>query len=169
MDLADRILPAFDTPSGLPLSMVNLGLRVGVSDTDNRGLVSTAEASTLQLEFKYLSLLTDEEEYWRKAEKVMQVIKGSHLNTGLASIFMKYVCYVCRMGLMMLILLLARRTDGSSFLPSDLALVGILTTNIYCTFTTSCMTRSHTLTSRSENSTSKLYASSSSSSASTRY
>lgn len=69
-ELADRMLPVFDTPSGLPLSMVNLGKKEGVSDVDNRGLVSTAEAATLQLEFKYLSLLTDEEIYWEKAEKV---------------------------------------------------------------------------------------------------
>lgn len=53
--------------------MVNLGKRLGVSDVDNRGFVSTAEASTLQLEFKYLSLLTDEEAYWEKAEKVSVV------------------------------------------------------------------------------------------------
>ena len=79
----------FDTPSGLPLSMVNLAKSEGVSDVDNRGFISTAEAATLQLEFKYLSLLTDEEIYWEKAEKVMQVIKGSHLTSGLASIFMK--------------------------------------------------------------------------------
>lgn len=50
--------------------MVNLGQRKGILDMDNKGLVSTAEASTLQLEFRYLSFLTDEEDYWRRAEKV---------------------------------------------------------------------------------------------------
>lgn len=69
-ELADRMLPVFDTPSGLPLSMVNLGKRVGVADPDNRGLVSTAEASTLQLEFRYLGYLTDNLDYWDKAENV---------------------------------------------------------------------------------------------------
>ena len=69
-DLADRMLPVFDTPSGLPLSMVNLQKRQGVSDKDNHGLVSTAEASTIQLEFRYLSELTDEDTYWQKAERV---------------------------------------------------------------------------------------------------
>ncbi|KAJ3489749.1 hypothetical protein NLI96_g1889 [Meripilus lineatus] len=102
-ELGDRILPVFDTPSGLPLSMVNLGKRTGVSDVDNRGFVSTAEASTLQLEFKYLALLTDEEAYWEKAEKVMKVIKDGHLNTGLASIFMnpedgRFVLSAIRLG-----------------------------------------------------------------------
>lgn len=71
VDLADRILPTFDTPSGLPLSMINLAQRKGVSDTANNNLVSTAEISTLQLEFKYLSFLTDNDEYWEKAEKVI--------------------------------------------------------------------------------------------------
>ena len=53
-DLADRILPAFDTPAGLPLTLINLAQRKGIPDPDNRGLVSTAEVSTIQLEFKYL-------------------------------------------------------------------------------------------------------------------
>ncbi|KAI0694435.1 glycoside hydrolase [Cytidiella melzeri] len=90
VDLADRILPAFDTGSGLPLSMVNLGKRVGVEDPWNPELVSTAEVSTLQLEFKYLSELTDDETYWEKAEHVMAVIRKGNLGTGLASIFMSH-------------------------------------------------------------------------------
>ncbi|KZT01183.1 glycoside hydrolase family 47 protein [Laetiporus sulphureus 93-53] len=86
-DLADRITPVFSTPTGLPHSMVNLAHRKGVPDKDNRGLVSTAEVSTLQLEFKYLSYLTDESEYWKKVEKVMEVLKNARIATGLASIF----------------------------------------------------------------------------------
>ena len=69
-DLADRMLPVFDTPSGLPLSMVNLLKRKGVQDKDNYGMVSTAEVSTIQLEFRYLAELTEEDTYWRKAEQV---------------------------------------------------------------------------------------------------
>lgn len=69
-DLADRMMPAFDTPTGLPLSMVNLAKRIGVPDKDNRGLVSTAEVSTLQLELKYLTMLTEDKTYWDKAETV---------------------------------------------------------------------------------------------------
>lgn len=87
-DLADRLLPAFDTPSGLPLTMINLANRVGVADPNNKGFVSTAEAATLQLEFRFLAWLTDEEIYWEKAEKVMELIKKARLATGLAAIFM---------------------------------------------------------------------------------
>ena len=45
VDLADRLLPAFDTISGLPLSMVNLATREGVADEDNSGMVSTADTT----------------------------------------------------------------------------------------------------------------------------
>ncbi|KAJ7870729.1 glycoside hydrolase [Mycena olivaceomarginata] len=88
VDLADRMLPVFDTPSGLPYSQVNLAKRVGVADPDNRGLVSTAEASTLQLEFRYLGYLTDNSDYWDKAEHVMKVIRQARLPNGLTPIFM---------------------------------------------------------------------------------
>jgi hypothetical protein len=69
------MLPTFDTPSGLPLSMVNLALRKGVPDEAFPTLVSTAEAATLQLEFRYLSFLTGNDEYWEKAERV----RGPHV------------------------------------------------------------------------------------------
>ena len=75
-ELGDRILPVFDTPSGLPLSIVNLHLRQGVEDNDNGGYVSTAEASTLQLEFRYLAYLTENDNYWEKAEKVWCLRRG---------------------------------------------------------------------------------------------
>lgn len=88
VDLAERMLPVFNTPSGLPTSMVNLAKREGVPDKDNYGFVSTAEAATLQLEFRYLAQVTGNEVYWQKAERVMKVIKESMPPAGLASIFM---------------------------------------------------------------------------------
>ena len=75
IDLADRLLPAFDTPTGIPLSSVDLSTREGISDRNNNGWASTAEATTLQLEFRYLSFLTDEDDYWRKVEKVRGVLR----------------------------------------------------------------------------------------------
>lgn len=50
--------------------MVNLQHRKGVDDPDNPGLVSTAEAATIQLEFRYLSFLTDNDQYWEAVEWV---------------------------------------------------------------------------------------------------
>ncbi|KAJ3772466.1 glycoside hydrolase [Lentinula raphanica] len=88
IELANRILPVFDTPSGLPLPNVNLGKREGITADDLPFLVSTAEVSTLQLEFRYLSYLTDEEVYWEKVESVMKTIKDHRMPHGLASIYM---------------------------------------------------------------------------------
>ena len=70
-DLADRLLVAFDTPSGLPTSDVNLRARIQLKHV---APVSTAEASTLQLEFRYLSYIAHEDRYWKKAEQVNRVL-----------------------------------------------------------------------------------------------
>ncbi|KAK4703773.1 hypothetical protein P7C70_g2433, partial [Phenoliferia sp. Uapishka_3] len=75
IDLADRLMPVFDTPSGLPLSFVNLAQRKGIPDADNRGLTSVAEAATLQLELKYLSELTGNPIYWQKAERIVMYFR----------------------------------------------------------------------------------------------
>ncbi|KAJ7473984.1 glycoside hydrolase family 47 protein [Mycena latifolia] len=88
VDLADRMLPAFDTPSGLPLSSVNLETRVGIPDPWNQQSISTAEATTLQLEFRYLAHLTKNDTYWYKAEKVMSVINAARLPSNLVPISM---------------------------------------------------------------------------------
>lgn len=70
VDLADRILPTFDTPAGLPLPQVNLAQRKGIPDGEWPNFVSTAEAATLQLELRDLSQITDNDIYWDKAEGV---------------------------------------------------------------------------------------------------
>ncbi|KAI5481705.1 mannosyl-oligosaccharide alpha-1,2-mannosidase, glycoside hydrolase family 47 protein [Pseudohyphozyma bogoriensis] len=88
VDLADRLMPVFDTPSGIPLSFVNLKKREGIADADNRGLSSVAEAATLQLELKYLSELTGNPIYWKKAEHVMDIIRDQEKKDGLVPIFL---------------------------------------------------------------------------------
>lgn len=88
-DLADRILPAFSTSSGLPYSRINLATGEGLPDAEFPLYVSTAEAATLQLEFRYLAELTGKEVYWRKVERIMEIIKKARQPHGLASIFMQ--------------------------------------------------------------------------------
>ncbi|KAF9535618.1 glycoside hydrolase family 47 protein [Crepidotus variabilis] len=88
IDLADRIMPVFETASGLPFPAVNLAERRGYHSIDFPGLSSVAEAGTLQLEFRYLSYLTENEVYWRAAENVMKVLKDARLPHGLASVFL---------------------------------------------------------------------------------
>lgn len=99
-DLANNMLGAFDTQSGLPHSQVNLKTTRG-SSYNNDG--STAEVGTLQLEFKYLAKLTGEDLYWKKAEKVMAVLDANQPQDGLAPINVdiatgKYVKNLIRLG-----------------------------------------------------------------------
>jgi len=89
VDLADRLMVAFEaTATGLPASSVNLEQRVAVLDRDNEGMVSTAEATTLQLEFRYLAELTGKEEYWERAENVMAIVRRATMPANIVSIFM---------------------------------------------------------------------------------
>ncbi|KAJ3077486.1 Mannosyl-oligosaccharide 1,2-alpha-mannosidase IB, partial [Quaeritorhiza haematococci] len=59
VELADRLLPAFDTPTGIPVNYVNLK-----SGDITAGFVANlAEAGTLALEFQYLSDVTGDPKY----------------------------------------------------------------------------------------------------------
>jgi endoplasmic reticulum Man9GlcNAc2 1,2-alpha-mannosidase len=87
VDLADRLLGGFESPSGIPYASVNLKQRVGVQSWDDGGASTTAEVSTLQLEFKYLAQLTGETLYWEKAEKVMEALESNKATDGLVPIF----------------------------------------------------------------------------------
>lgn len=86
-DLADRLIVAFDSPSGIPYASVNLAKQQAIPSHADNGASSTAETATLQLEFKYLAKLTGEKFYWDKVEKVMQVIDDNGTEDGLVPIF----------------------------------------------------------------------------------
>ena len=87
VDLADRILGAFNSPTGIPYASVNLNTSVGVGSHIDGGASSTAEAATVQLELKYLAKLTGEAHYWEKAERVIEVIDLNNRPGGLLPIF----------------------------------------------------------------------------------
>ncbi|OZJ05212.1 hypothetical protein BZG36_02433 [Bifiguratus adelaidae] len=91
-DLASRLLVAFETPTGLPWANAKLfGTKLPSSYFDPNP-TSTAEATTVQMEFKYLAHLTGKKEYWDKAETVMKIItdrvKGGNSLEGLLPILM---------------------------------------------------------------------------------
>lgn len=68
-ELGDRLLPAFDSPTGMPYVMVNL--RTG----EKRGRVNNpAEIGTLLLEFGVLSRHTGNPAYYERAKRGMQVL-----------------------------------------------------------------------------------------------
>ncbi|KAL1844297.1 hypothetical protein VTJ49DRAFT_2354 [Mycothermus thermophilus] len=86
-DLADRLMSAFDSPSGVPFASVNLAQYKGIPSHADMGASSTAETTTLQLEFKYLAKLTGEKEYWDKVERVMKIIDDNGAQDGLVPIY----------------------------------------------------------------------------------
>jgi hypothetical protein len=86
-DLADRLMSAFKSDSGIPYASVNLHTYEGVVSHADGGASSTAEAATLQLELKYLTKLTGETEYWKSAEKVIQVMDDNGREDGLVPIY----------------------------------------------------------------------------------
>jgi hypothetical protein len=88
-DLAERILGAFNSPSGIPYSSVNLKTTKGLPSHADGGAASLAEATSVQLEFKYLANLTGEVNFWSKVEKVMQVIDETGEKDGLKGIYVQ--------------------------------------------------------------------------------
>jgi endoplasmic reticulum Man9GlcNAc2 1,2-alpha-mannosidase len=83
-DLADRLLGAYDSPTGIPYASINLNTSMGIPASEGS---STAEATTLQLEMKYLSKLTGEPIYWQRAEQILEAIDKQHMKDGLLPIF----------------------------------------------------------------------------------
>uniref|UniRef100_A0A1D1Y634 alpha-1,2-Mannosidase n=1 Tax=Anthurium amnicola TaxID=1678845 RepID=A0A1D1Y634_9ARAE len=85
-DLARRLLPAFDTPTGIPFGSVNL--IHGVDEHESK-ITSTAGGGTLTLEFGVLSRLTDNPIYEQVTKKAVRGIwarrsklnlVGAHIN-----------------------------------------------------------------------------------------
>ncbi|SMN21984.1 similar to Saccharomyces cerevisiae YJR131W MNS1 Alpha-1,2-mannosidase involved in ER quality control [Maudiozyma saulgeensis] len=73
IDLADRLSLSFaNSPSGIPYSSVNLRTGEAIKNHVDNGASSTAEFTTLQLEFKYLASITGNKTYWKLAEQVYE-------------------------------------------------------------------------------------------------
>ncbi|KAJ8508704.1 hypothetical protein ONZ45_g9039 [Pleurotus djamor] len=81
-DLGKRLLPAFSTPSGFP----KFGVNPDTGDTTlgwTGGQVLFAEATSCQMEYKYLAHLTGRAEYFNSVEKVMDSIYNASVPDGL--------------------------------------------------------------------------------------
>ncbi|KAG0202611.1 mannosyl-oligosaccharide alpha-1,2-mannosidase [Mortierella sp. NVP41] len=86
VDLADRLMGAFKTMSGIPYASVHLKEGRGVPGHEG-GISSTSEVSTVQMEFKYLSYITGDDKYWRAAEDVILQMKELESVDGLVPIY----------------------------------------------------------------------------------
>ncbi|GER24591.1 Mannosyl-oligosaccharide 1,2-alpha-mannosidase [Striga asiatica] len=84
--LADRLIIAFtSSPTAIPFS--DVVLRDSTAHPAPDGLSSTAEVSTLQLEFNYLSALTGDRKYAVESMKVLEHMKTLHKVKGLVPIY----------------------------------------------------------------------------------
>ncbi|ETO30503.1 hypothetical protein RFI_06618 [Reticulomyxa filosa] len=72
--ITDKLMVAFNTPTGLPLATVSLESGTAYNPSWAHGSLSTSEGGSVQLEFNYLSYLTNHNEYALKARKAQQVI-----------------------------------------------------------------------------------------------
>lgn len=69
-DLGIALLPAFDTPSGLPIYSVNPETGKGAQGWVG-GSTILSEALSCQLEYKYLAYLTGRTQYYTAVENIM--------------------------------------------------------------------------------------------------
>ncbi|KAJ2599781.1 hypothetical protein GGF39_002090 [Coemansia sp. RSA 1721] len=73
-ELTDLLLPAFNTPFGLPWQMLNITTGVGSSESPGKTSTNLAELGTFQMEFFRLSQLTGNATYHEAAQKVLTVM-----------------------------------------------------------------------------------------------
>lgn len=79
-DLADRLMPAFDTATGIPFGAVNLVH--GVEENESR-IASTAGAGSLLLEFGTLSRFVADPKYYNAAFNAMHALHTRASSAGL--------------------------------------------------------------------------------------
>ncbi|XP_023000181.1 mannosyl-oligosaccharide 1,2-alpha-mannosidase MNS1-like [Cucurbita maxima] len=86
-DMADRLLPAWDTPSGIPYNLINLVGGRPHNPSWNGGLSILADSGTEQLEFISLSQRTGDPKYQQKVENVISQLNRSFPDDGLLPIY----------------------------------------------------------------------------------
>jgi mannosyl-oligosaccharide alpha-1,2-mannosidase len=74
LDLGDRLLPAFDTPTGIPRATVSLASGASSNPGWTGGSSILSELGTLQVEFRYLSRASGVAKYGAKAERVIETL-----------------------------------------------------------------------------------------------
>lgn len=82
--IASKLLPAFNTPTGIPYSLINLKTGSGKNYAWASGSSSIlAEFGTMHLEFAYLSYITGNPEYEQKVLKIREVLQQMDKPEGL--------------------------------------------------------------------------------------
>ncbi|CAO2206226.1 unnamed protein product [Urochloa humidicola] len=85
-DITDRLLPAWDTSSGIPYNRINLAHGQASNPGWNGGSSILADSGTEQLEFIALSQRTGDQKYQQKAENVIRQFQKIFPSDGLLPI-----------------------------------------------------------------------------------
>uniref|UniRef100_A0A8C5Y1G1 alpha-1,2-Mannosidase n=1 Tax=Microcebus murinus TaxID=30608 RepID=A0A8C5Y1G1_MICMU len=84
VQLAEKLLPAFNTPTGIPWTMVNLKSGVGRNwGWASAGSSILAEFGTLHMEFVHLSYLTGDLVYYKKVMHIRKLLRKMNRPNGL--------------------------------------------------------------------------------------
>ncbi|KAL5554627.1 hypothetical protein UlMin_042028 [Ulmus minor] len=86
-DIADRLLPAWDSPSGIPFNIINLAEGRPHNPGWTGGESILADSGTEQLEFIALSQRTGDPKYQQKAENVITQLSKIFPDDGLLPIY----------------------------------------------------------------------------------
>ncbi|CAI0410088.1 unnamed protein product [Linum tenue] len=86
-DIADRLLPAWDTPTGIPYNIINLEHGNPHNPGWTGGSSILADSGTEQLEFFALSQRTGDQKYHQKAERVILELNKTFPADGLLPIY----------------------------------------------------------------------------------
>ncbi|KAL6972573.1 mannosyl-oligosaccharide alpha-1,2-mannosidase [Sarracenia purpurea var. burkii] len=86
-DIADRLLPAWNTPSGIPYNIINLAQGNARNPGWTGGNSILADSATEQLEFIALSQRTGDPKYQQKVENVIAVLNKTFPADGLLPIY----------------------------------------------------------------------------------
>lgn len=90
-DIADRLLPAWDTPSGIPYNTINLANGNPHNPGWTGGDSILADSGTEQLEFIALTQRTGDPKYQKKVENVIEQLNKSFPADGLLPIYINPV------------------------------------------------------------------------------
>ncbi|CAN1306066.1 Mannosyl-oligosaccharide 1,2-alpha-mannosidase MNS1 [Linum perenne] len=88
-DIADRLLPAWDSPTGIPYNTINLERGNPHNPGWTGGASILADSGTEQLEFFALSERTGDPKYQLKAEKVILELNKTFPSDGLLPIYIR--------------------------------------------------------------------------------
>lgn len=86
-DIADRLLPAWNTPTGIPYNIINLSQGRAHNPGWTGGESILADSGTEQLEFIALSQRTGDPKYQQKVENVITVLNKTFPDDGLLPIY----------------------------------------------------------------------------------